>query len=361
MNKILVITNGNIGDFVMATSALRLLRQGEQSAEISLITSIKVKPFIEKLNLANAVLYTDFSFARNILRQRAGQILWLIKNYFRLKSANFDTCIFLDHSRFLAKAIALIGIKNLIGPSSWWCGDNIKNPNIKMLTHIVNLPPNSDNLHLSQRYQTIIRNYLNNYNLSMPILPKSDAQDEAVKLLSRSKKYAIAFALRGDNIKGNKKIYPSEYVREIIKNSADIFDADFYFLGTKDSFSDLEQIKDSFPNLSIKNLCGLTKLLDLKPIFEQIDLLISVDTGIIHIAAATDVQIIGLYGANLYNSFPMSHRAIILGVKQPCSPCHYSRTVLKIPCPYGDKPKCLSDIKPPMVIEAVKKQLGDKK
>ncbi|MDR3048495.1 MAG: glycosyltransferase family 9 protein [Elusimicrobiota bacterium] len=360
MKKILVITNGNIGDFVMASSALRLLRQGEPSAEISLIASIKIKPFIEKLNFADAVLYTDFSFARTILRQRADQILWFVKNYFRLKSANFDTCIFLDHSRFLAKAIALIGIKSLVGPSTWWCGDNIKNPNIKMLTHIADLPPNSDNFHMSQRYQTIIRIYLKTSNLAMPILPQTDddLKNETSRILSRKKKFAITISWRGDDIKGNKRIYPVKYLIKIIQELSANFDIDFYLLGIQNSFKGAQEIISACRNLSITNLCGRTKLMHLKPIFEQTDLLISVDTGIIHIAAATNVNIIGLYGPILYNSLPMSHRAQILYVKQPCSPCHYSRTVLKIPCPYGGKPKCLSDITPQMVIEAAEKQLA---
>ncbi|MDR0822800.1 MAG: hypothetical protein LBN20_03350, partial [Endomicrobium sp.] len=166
---------------------------------------------------------------------------------------------------------------------------------------------------------------------------------------------------RGDDIKGNKRIYPVLYLIEIIQKLAVEFDIDFYMLGTQNSFKDAQKIMSACPNSSVKNLCCKTKLVHLKPIFEQTDLLISVDTGTIHIAAATNTHIIGLYGPILYNSLPMSHRAQILYVKQPCSPCHYSRTVLKIPCPYGDKPKCLSDIKPPMVIEAVKKQLGDEK
>ncbi|MDR3244145.1 MAG: glycosyltransferase family 9 protein [Elusimicrobiota bacterium] len=359
MNKILVVTNGNIGDFIMASSALKLLRLSAPSAKITLIVSIKVKDFIENLSLADKIIYTDFSFAKSALLQRFDQIIWFFKNYFKLKKEKFDSCIFLDHSRFFAKAVVLLGIKNLIGPSTWWCGDNAANPNIKSLNYIVKLPINSDLTHLSYRYQTIIRNYFDSYNMSMPSLPQTslDADKKAVKLLNKTKKYSIAFSFRGDNIKGNKKIYPSKYIIEIIKQTAKEFDADFYFLGTKDSFDEAQKIKEELSNLSINNLCAKTRLTDLQSIFKYLDLLICVDTGIIHIAATTAVKIIGLYGANLYNSIPMSHKAIVLGVKESCSPCHYSRTVLKIPCAYGDSPKCLSDIKPQAVICAIKKQL----
>jgi len=362
MRKILVVTNGNIGDFVLATSALKLLRQGLPDTKITLITSIRVKGFIDGFNdniLIDKVIYTDFSFTKSFLRQRLDQIYWFIKNYFKIKREAFDDCIFLDHSRFFAKAIPLTGIKNLIGPSTWWCGNKIPNPNITSLTMAVPLPENSDNTHMAERYQTIIRCYINSCNLSMPVLPKTQPEtaEKISKLLNKTKKYAVTFSLRGDNIKGNKKIYPVSHTVEIIKKLSLQIEADYYMLGTKIFYNDAEYIKSQIPDARIHNLCAKTSLTDLKSVFEQTDLLISVDTGTIHIAATTNTNIISLYGANDGNSFPVSHRAVILYTGEACSPCNYTRTVLNITCPYGDNPKCLESITPDMVVETALKIL----
>jgi ADP-heptose:LPS heptosyltransferase len=360
MRKILVITNGNIGDFVMATSALKLLRQTLPDTNITLITSIKVKEFIENLSLVNSVIYTNFSFSNSIFSQRLYQILWFFRNYFKIKKKKFDDCIFLDHSRFFAKAVPLYKIKNLIGPSTWWCGNKIFNPNAKTLTKVVDLPLNSDKLHMSERYQTIIRNYLGSYNLAKPVLPKTNNQTEkkVALLLSKKKKYSITFSLRGDDIKGNKKIYPINNTIEIIRLLSKEFDIDFYLLGTKIYYEDAKYIKTQLSDLNINNLCKKTSLSDLREVFEQTDLLISVDTGTIHIAATTKTNIIGLYGANLYNSCPISHKAIILYTRESCSPCNYTRTVLGIPCPFDNNPKCLENISYATVVETAKKILS---
>jgi ADP-heptose:LPS heptosyltransferase len=360
VKKILVVTNGNIGDFVMASSALKLLRQFSNDTKITLIISIKVKDFVENLNLTDSIIYTDFSFTKNLLNQRLDQTIWFFKNYFKIKKEQFNDCIFLDHSKFFAKAIPFLGIKNLIGPSTWWCGNNIINPNIKKLNRVVSLPNNSDTLHMSERYQTIVRTYLGICNLAKPVLPKTNelATKTASRLLSKTKRYAVVFSLSGDNIKGHKKTYPPEYGIKIIDVLSKEFDIDFYIIGTKDNYSDAEYIKNKLTNIKIHNLSGKTSLLELKSIFEQTDLLISVDTGTIHIAATTHINIIGLYGStNPHNSCPMTNKAQLLYIKQNCSPCNYTRTVLKIPCQFKDNPKCLAAIKPEMVIEATREIL----
>ena len=361
MKNILVVTNGNIGDFVLATSALKLLRAELPYANITLITSRKIRDLIPKHTLTDEIIWTDFSFTRGFLRQRADQIIWFIRRYFKIKKAKFDDCIFLDHSRFFARAIPLIGIKNLIGPETWWCGSNISNPNIKFLTKAVQLPKDSDNNHMMERYQTIIRSYLGSCNLSMPVLPETmkNTNDKVAKLLNKTKKYSITFSLRGDDIEGNKRIYPIMHAVEIIKNLSSKISADFYILGTKVAYDEAERIKkETADSALVSNLCGQTSLMELKSVFEQTDLLISVDTGTIHIAATTKTNIIGLYGpAKPAHSAPVSSKAVILYANEDCSPCHYKRTVLGTPCAYGDNPKCLLDITPDMVVEAALKVL----
>jgi heptosyltransferase-2 len=354
MKKILIISNGNIGDFVMQTGALKLLRQSLPNNKITLIVSNRAKEFITELNLADDIIYTDFSFTGSFVGQFISRALWFIKNFIALRKANFDDCLFLDHSKFFAKIATLLKIKNLIGPSTYWCGNNIKNPYISSLNTVIELPQNSDKTHMSQRYQMMARTYTQSQNLFMPVLPKSKSIDKetAVKFLNKSKKYSMALCLCGDNIKGHKKIYPLSHTIELIKNLNSRISASFYFLGLKHYFQQAQKVKQAIPESDIHNLCSKTNIKELKALLEQIDLLICVDTGVIHIAAAVNAKIIGLYGHSMpQNSAPVSSKAEILYIKEKCSPCPYSRTILGIPCQYGDSPKCLENIAPEIVAE----------
>jgi ADP-heptose:LPS heptosyltransferase len=56
-------------------------------------------------------------------------------------------------------------------------------------------------------------------------------------------------------------------------------------------------------------------------------------------------------------SRPVSSEAVILYTEEDCSTCHCKRTILVIPCPFGNKPKCLENIQPEMVVRAARKLL----
>jgi ADP-heptose:LPS heptosyltransferase len=211
---------------------------------------------------------------------------------------------------------------------------------------------------MSERYRTIIRDYLGSYNLAPPVLPETNTETaEKVKLLLlKTKKHSITFSLQGDNIKGNKRIYPISHTIKIIEILSKEFEIDFYLPGTNIFYAQVEYTKNILPALDIHNCCMKTSLADLKAVFEQTDLLI-VDTGTIHIAATTKTNIIGLYGATINNSLPVNHRSILLYTHKSCSPCHYTRTVLNIPCPFGDKPKCMENITSEAVVIAAREVL----
>lgn len=113
-------------------------------------------------------------------------------------------------------------------------------------------------------------------------------------------------------------------------------------LGTQIPYNDAKYIKNQLPDLNIQNLCAKTSLAYLKAVFEQSDPLISVDTETIHVATTTNAILIGLYEPSTpENSRPVSSKAIILYTEEDCSPCHYKRTVLGMPCSLGDKIRCL--------------------
>jgi heptosyltransferase-2 len=95
------------------------------------------------------------------------------------------------------------------------------------------------------------------------------------------------------------------------------------------------------------NLCGRTRLEDALDLLSLASAAVSNDSGLMHVAAASGVPLVALYGSSspAYTP-PLSTQARVLYRGLSCSPC------FKRECPLGDTP-CLKDIGPEQVLAAL--------
>ena len=96
------------------------------------------------------------------------------------------------------------------------------------------------------------------------------------------------------------------------------------------------------------NLCGRTQLADAIDLLGGADVVVTNDSGLMHVAAALDRPLVALYGSSSPGfTPPLAHRVAILQHPVPCSPC-FERT-----CRYGHL-DCLTQLSPSRVIEAIR-------
>ncbi len=96
------------------------------------------------------------------------------------------------------------------------------------------------------------------------------------------------------------------------------------------------------------NLCGRTKLADAIDLMSTADIVVSNDSGLMHVAAALDRPLIALFGSSspLFTP-PLSKQVAIMQHAVPCSPC-FART-----CRYGHL-DCLTKLLPEAVMAAIR-------
>lgn len=120
------------------------------------------------------------------------------------------------------------------------------------------------------------------------------------------------------------------------------------FTGSHDDMNGVNDIQNQMKFQSI-NLCGKTSLKSLAALYERSALLLTTDTGPMHIAAAVRCPVVAIFGSTApWRTGPFGKIHDIVRVELPCSPC------LKKTCSSHD---CMKKISVDMVLASVQKKL----
>jgi heptosyltransferase-2 len=127
---------------------------------------------------------------------------------------------------------------------------------------------------------------------------------------------------------GPAKRWPAAYFAKIAKKLADAA-YDVWIAGSANDAAIGDEIARASGGLCV-NLCGKTTLAEAIDLLSRAALVISNDSGLMHIAAALDKPMLALFGSSS-PAFtpPTSARAKIVSLELPCSPC------FKRDCPLG--------------------------
>lgn len=102
------------------------------------------------------------------------------------------------------------------------------------------------------------------------------------------------------------------------------------------------------------NLAGMTTLAETAAVIARSCLLISGDSGVLHIAAGLNIPTISLFGPSSSAKWaPKGERHIVINHHLPCSPCSAFGTVP--PCPINAR--CINGITPDEVMKAAERLL----
>ena len=338
----------NLGDVVLTTSALALIKKHLPNVKITMMVKPVVREVLENNPVVDEVIAPDYRAKKNSLSTMFATVK-------EIRRRKFDLYISFDRKLRPALLAWFARIPRRIGPSKVF--DNKPSRVTNFYTDVIAIDHDLDRTLQAETYQTIVRKFFSIDDHARPIFARITEQSRAMvdQLFARLPNSELKIALC---VKGTfeLKTWSKEYFSEVVRALAAEYDAAFFVIGAPNDREYADEVIAEC-GFRIDNFCGETSLIDLAEIFNRADLLITVDTGAAHIAATTGVKMVVMYGCTpLARWRPINDNALAFSSNEPCCPC----SVKPEQCPTFPKPDCLYHVKPAQILDACRRLIGGK-
>jgi len=340
--NILIPSLVNLGDVLLTTAAIALLKKQYPQAKITMMVRPMAGEILQNNPLVDEVIVYDYKGKDKPI----SKIVALVR---RLRAEKFDLCICFDRKLRTSVLGFVAGIPVRVGADKVF--DDKPSLMTKLYTHVITIPHDIINTHQAETYQAIIRGFTGCHGSMQPVLgsimPPQEERAKALLATLPMSKIRIGLCVKGTFALKN---WPQQRFAELVERLATQHDATFFIIGApEDKPYAAEVIAKT--KTSIANFCGQTGLMDLAALLHQTDLFITVDTGAAHIGAAIGIPMVVIYGCTSPNRWhPISEKAMIVSSNESCCACNVSEDG----CP---EHMCMNNISVDQVVEKTKRVL----
>ncbi len=328
MNKYLIIRFSSFGDIAQALPCAAAIRTHDPHAEIHFLTRSDFNAFVGS--------YQEINKTWSLDRSRGLKGLLEVSNF--LKKQNF-THIYDAHSNLRSLIVCLI-LRFRTNPPKYIKRPKERLKRILLFWFHVNFFAKPFKGALS--YLEPLKNWFKNVSLPPPLkLNLPNISTSVLNNTDLSQLIAIAPSATWE-----MKRWPTEHWGELAKKMPEL---QFILLaGTNDNFCD-EIVKMS-PN-NILNLRGDLSWLESTAIIAKARVVISGDTGLLHVADILGTPAIAILGPTAFGH-PSRSSTLVAESNLHCRPCTKDG---RGRCSNTEYKKCLKDVKPEHIIQLLNK------
>ncbi len=345
--RILIVKLSAIGDVVQSLCVASALKRGIKDVEISWVVSEAAYPILKNHPLIDHVFLLP--------RSRWGKMskdLWawpklvseVLSFISEIRAQDFDIVVDLQ-GLFKSGLVTYFTIaKRKIGFS-----------NARELSHIFlneKLPPYDIEKHAVLRYVEIA-SYLggDTSNIDFPLAVSNRDRSQVDEWLKGFNDFVVL------NVGASwpNKRWTIEGFFELAKKIYEIWELPCVISGGREDESFAKQLEDKIKRVGLKvlNLASKTSLLELAALFERSKLVVTPDSGPMHLAVAAGARVVALFGPTApWRTGPFGDKHQVVRTAISCSPC------FKRSC---SDPKCMKEILVDDVVNAIEKVLGELK
>jgi len=329
--KILIVGPAWVGDMVMAHSLYQVLANERDNPVIDVLAPAWTLPLLERFPEVRRGIELPFSHGTLDLKNR-----WRLGK--SLRSENYDQAIVLPRSLksaiipFAARARRRTGY---LGEVRYGLLNDIRPLDKQKLPRTVD------------RFVNLGRDSEATPSQDFPFpslaVPPTGALQAVMDRLGLAGERGEVLGLCPGAEYGPAKQWPAAHFAEVARRWSAAGNPVWIFGSSKDAVI-AEAIQQLSGNACV-NLCGKTSLLDVVDLMSHCHTVVTNDSGLMHVAAATGTHVVAIYGgSDPEHTPPLSKHADILFTKLDCWPC------MKRTCRFGHY-NCLKKITPELILE----------
>lgn len=307
-NNILIIRTDRIGDVVLTTPAIKALRQAYPTARISILIAAG------SFDLINGNPYVD----EILMDDRKGQhkgLFGFLKLAREIRSKKFDLAVIFHTKRRYNLACSLAGIPCRLGYKNNKFGFLLTLPlkDIRLLGE----------KHESEYCMDVLKAIgVQNFDLDIFVPMQKEAEEWARQWMQENDIISNAFVVIHPGASDPTKCWPAANFALLMDRLAEHFKLRIVLIGSIQTMPLANEILNKTQRSSeMINLTGKTTLAQMTSLLRRSCLLVSNDSGPVHVAAGVGINVISLFlrnqpGINPQRWQPLGTRSFILSNKQ---------------------------------------------
>jgi lipopolysaccharide heptosyltransferase II len=339
--KLLIRATNWVGDAILALPALRVARARFPDAEIAILARPYVADLYREQRICNRLIEYDSNgeHAGFSGRERLARAL---------RAEKFDAALLLQNAFDAAWIAWRAGIPRRIGYGrdgrSLLLSEAVKVPRAG------EIPPHEKFYYLELLRRIGWLDALAEVPLiQLEVSEPRRRRGAEILLEEGARPHAKRIALGAGAAFGAARCWPAERFAEAANRLAEQVDADVVLLGTANEAAVSSAIAQKLRKRAI-DLTGKTTIAELPGVLSQCHLFIGNDSGVMHVAAAVGLAVVGIFGPTDPNgTAAVTPRFSMVREKAYCSPCFLRR------CPTDHR--CMTHIAPETVTAAASRWL----
>lgn len=346
--KVLLVNITRLGDMLQATPTIAGLKAENPNCHITVLVEKQFAEVCSVIPNIDEIIGLDLGFTCRSLAREADGIIdgfqYVSEVVNSLRAAKFDYCLNMSSSAYTALLLNLIGVKR----SGGWSSDEegfrvIESDWARLFATSVfhqNRHYNSLNLVDVFRCSADVEQHPRKLLISVE-QSSADFADKAIREAQFTNTGPL-IAVQAGASQGKRQWAPEKFVR-LIKILVEQHSARVIMTGSSKERSIIDPIVQGCNSPNVVSLAGQTSVPQLAAVLERAAVLVTGDTGPMHMAVAVGTPVVAMFLASAFGfeTGPYSEGNIVLQPVIGCGPCNPNK-----PCA---RPDCHDTISPELM------------